>query len=152
MLNKTQMNLDTFLAKEFFNLLLTKLIGMFPKTFLTTSFLKNQDHLLKLIAVCHWHLYSAIYLLDHSDLVLGEADAEELRIQIHWFLHYNENLHINGRNFCLSFVCFFNIYIYTLYKPWFLKFGSPSKWASLPGSQSPLRNAPDFMARNCQLL
>ena len=36
-----------------------------------------KDELLKPIATCHWHLYAAIYVLDHADLVLDASDAQE---------------------------------------------------------------------------
>lgn len=37
-----------------------------------------HDDLLKPIATCHWHLYAAIYALDHADLVLDACDAQEV--------------------------------------------------------------------------
>lgn len=36
-----------------------------------------KDELLKPIATCHWHLYAAVYVLDHADLVLDACDAQE---------------------------------------------------------------------------
>lgn len=44
---------------------------------LIVHLLLNKDEMLKLIAVCHWHLYSVIYVLDHADLVLQNPEAEE---------------------------------------------------------------------------
>ena len=33
--------------------------------------------MLKLIAVCHYHIYAAFYVMDHSDIVLDEWDSND---------------------------------------------------------------------------
>lgn len=33
--------------------------------------------MLKLIALCHYHLYVAFYTLDHADLLLGQFEAND---------------------------------------------------------------------------
>lgn len=36
----------------------------------------TEDEVLKIIAVTHWHLYAAIYILDHADLILSADEAK----------------------------------------------------------------------------
>ena len=36
-----------------------------------------EDVMLKLIALCHYHLYSAFYIMDHQDLLLSQAEADD---------------------------------------------------------------------------
>ena len=33
--------------------------------------------MVKMLAVCFWQIYSAIYIMDHSGLVLREKEAKE---------------------------------------------------------------------------
>ena len=33
--------------------------------------------MLKLIAACHFHLYSAFYIMDHSGLLFERAEADD---------------------------------------------------------------------------
>lgn len=33
--------------------------------------------MLRLIALCHYHLYAAFYIMDHCDLLLEQADAND---------------------------------------------------------------------------
>lgn len=33
--------------------------------------------MLKLIALCHYHLYVAFYTLDHADLLLDQSEAND---------------------------------------------------------------------------
>ena len=33
--------------------------------------------MLKLIAVCHYHIYAAFYVMDHSDILLDESDSKD---------------------------------------------------------------------------
>ena len=35
--------------------------------------------MLRLIALCHYHLYAAFYIMDHCDLLLSQADANDPR-------------------------------------------------------------------------
>jgi hypothetical protein len=43
---------------------------------ITTTVLA-EDVMLKLIAVCNYHLYSAFYIMDHQDLLLSQAEADD---------------------------------------------------------------------------
>ena len=36
-----------------------------------------QDLMLRLIALCHYHIYVAFYILDHCDLILSEDEAKD---------------------------------------------------------------------------
>ena len=38
----------------------------------------SKDEILRLIAVCHWHLYAACYTMDHADLILSQPEAQEM--------------------------------------------------------------------------
>lgn len=52
---------------------------------ITTTVLA-EDVMLKLIAVCNYHLYSAFYIMDHQDLLLSQAEADDTCPQfIYWW-------------------------------------------------------------------
>ena len=38
----------------------------------------SQDKILKLIAVCHWHLHPAVRVMDESDIVLTPGDCSKV--------------------------------------------------------------------------
>lgn len=42
-----------------------------------------DDLMLRLIALCHYHIYVAFYILDHCDLILSEDEAKEVGRSLH---------------------------------------------------------------------
>ena len=42
--------------------------------------------MLRLIAVCHFHLHAAFYLMDHSDILLSQDDADDTCKSLVFFL------------------------------------------------------------------
>lgn len=37
----------------------------------------HQDEMLRLIALCHYHIFEAFKIMDHSDILLSQSDADE---------------------------------------------------------------------------